>query len=185
MNFSLGGDRDGNPNVTPEVTIEVILQQRLRAAKLYLNDLNELYGDLAISSRFSDEMKDLAGGIKNSKDVKELYRRVIGHLEKRLMKTVKECEAALMRESSFSSDISSFEKVNLDSDDIKPLYKSAELMEPLMVMHRSLVETGFEEVADGVLIDIIRRVASFGLTLVPLDIREESTRHTMVCFLTL
>ena len=39
---------------------EVVAQQRLKAAKLYLQDLHELYGDLAVSSRFSDEMKDLA-----------------------------------------------------------------------------------------------------------------------------
>lgn len=52
-------------------------------------------------------------------------------------------------------------------------------MEPLKIMHASLVETGFELVADGLLSDIIRRIAVFGLSLVPLDIREESTRHSM------
>jgi len=45
-------------------------------------------------------------------------------------------------------------------------------------MYDSLVETGFELIADGRLSDIIRRVAVFGMTLVPLDIREESTKHT-------
>ena len=39
--------------------------------------------------------------------------------------------------------------------------------------------TGFELVADGLVSDIIRRIAVFGMTLVPLDIREESTRHTL------
>jgi len=46
-------------------------------------------------------------------------------------------------------------------------------------MYDSLVETGFETVADGRLLDIIRRLCVFGTTLVPLDIREESTRHTI------
>ena len=52
-------------------------------------------------------------------------------------------------------------------------------MTPLRIMYDSLVETGFELVADGHVSDIIRRVAVFGMTLVPLDIREESTRHTI------
>lgn len=176
----IGGDRDGNPNVTPEVTLEVVTQQKIRAAKLYLKDLDELYGDLAISSRFSDEMKDYASSIKNSKDERELYRRVIGHLERRFEKTIRECEALLLKlDSQFSSGVTSFSS-GKDGSDSEPLTKSSDLIDPLMIMHRSLVESGFEEVADGLLIDIIRKVESFGLSLVPLDIREESTRHTMV-----
>lgn len=52
-------------------------------------------------------------------------------------------------------------------------------MAPLKVIYDSLVSTGFELVADGHVSDVIRRVAVFGLTLVPLDIREESTKHTL------
>ena len=55
---------------------------------------------------------------------------------------------------------------------------SSELMDPLLLIHRSLVSTGFAELADGLLMDTIRRVAAFGLALMPLDIRQESTRHT-------
>jgi phosphoenolpyruvate carboxylase len=40
------------------------------------------------------------------------------------------------------------------------------------------METGFDLVADGLLSDIVRRLKVFGITLVPLDIREESTKHT-------
>jgi phosphoenolpyruvate carboxylase len=46
-------------------------------------------------------------------------------------------------------------------------------------MHHSLSSGGYADVADGLLVDLIRRVATFGLTLVPLDLRQESTRHTM------
>jgi phosphoenolpyruvate carboxylase len=64
-------------------------------------------------------------------------------------------------------------------EDVQPIIKAAELMAPLKVIYNSLVETGFELVADGLVSDIIRRIAVFGMTLVPLDIREESTRHTL------
>jgi len=36
----IGGDRDGNPNCTPEVTLEVATHQRLRAAKMFLHDVS-------------------------------------------------------------------------------------------------------------------------------------------------
>ena len=36
----IGGDRDGNPNCTPEVTLEVVTHQRLRAAKMFLHDVS-------------------------------------------------------------------------------------------------------------------------------------------------
>jgi phosphoenolpyruvate carboxylase len=175
----IGGDRDGNPNVTPEVTSEVINLQRLRAAKLYLADMNKLYSELAIASRFSDDMIALANTITESKDKREKYRRVIGHLRKRLVKTIKECESKVAnqqweqyRSEDSSSSIAGWEKV-------EPLFEAEELAKPLRVMYDSLVSTGYEMVADGLLIDVMRRLAVFGMTLVPLDIREESTRHTV------
>nr|BAO52741.1 phosphoenolpyruvate carboxylase 1 [Thalassiosira pseudonana] len=179
----IGGDRDGNPNCTPEVTLEVVTRQRLRAAKMFLNDLNMLYSELAISSRFSKELEALAASVKKSDDNREKYRRVIGHLRRRLVRTVKECEAKLhtltdTSEVQLASAESAFGSLQ-GWEDVEPIIKSEELMTPLRIMYDSLVETGFELVADGHVSDIIRRVAVFGMTLVPLDIREESTRHTI------
>jgi phosphoenolpyruvate carboxylase len=67
---------------------------------------------------------------------------------------------------------------NLKKLPVDPILEVDELMKPLRIMYDSLVETGFELVADGLLGDIIRRVSVFGLSLVPLDIREESSKHT-------
>lgn len=50
-------------------------------------------------------------------------------------------------------------------------------MGELQRIHRSLCETGNGVTADGFLTDIIRNVAAFGLTLVTLDVRQESDRH--------
>ena len=52
-----------------------------------------------------------------------------------------------------------------------------ELMKDLLVIHRSLSSTGNEVMANGLLTDILRNVSAFGLTLVPLDVRQESDRH--------
>jgi len=48
----------------------------------------------------------------------------------------------------------------------------------LLMLHRSLVETNQKMIADGYLTDVIRRLSAFGLTLLPLDLRQESTRHS-------
>ncbi|HEX2123079.1 MAG TPA: phosphoenolpyruvate carboxylase [Thermoanaerobaculia bacterium] len=55
---------------------------------------------------------------------------------------------------------------------------SGDLLEPLMRCHRSLHETGNGIIADGRLVDVIRRVHAFGLTLVRLDVRQDAARHT-------
>ena len=185
INFAswIGGDRDGNPNVTPDVTREVVLQQRLRAARLLLRDLNHLFADLALSSRFSPAMVELANSIPESPHVKEKYRRVLGYLTKRLVKTTREYEVALAKMDTYSttSVTSKYENGVLADgwQDVDPIYDAKELLAPLRIMYDSLVETGFDLVANGLLIDIIRRLAVFGMSLVRLDIREESTRHTM------
>mmetsp|Transcript_20057 Transcript_20057/g.29758 ORF Transcript_20057/g.29758 Transcript_20057/m.29758 type:complete len:1000 (+) Transcript_20057:186-3185(+) len=173
----IGGDRDGNPNVTPSVTKEVVMIQRLRAAKLFLKDFNELYGDLAISSRFTPEMEKRAAQILHSEDKREKYRRVIGHICQRLVKTVKVCEAKLSYLPEFSSGSDNF-RVENGWEEVEPIWDSQDLMKDLRIMHDSLSNTGFRLLADGNLLDIIRRLSTFGMTLVPLDIREESTKHT-------
>src|SRR4029077_1340911 len=59
----------------------------------------------------------------------------------------------------------------------RPYESIAELIEPLMLCYRSLVETGQQIIADGRLADLLRRAATFGLTLVRLDVRQHSARH--------
>lgn len=175
----IGGDRDGNPNVTPQVTAEVLTAQRLRAAKLFLNDMNVLYNELAISSQhssFSPEMEELAASVKKSHDRYEKYRRVVGHLKLRLLKTIRQLEQQL---PSLSLTVQTVDAYTDDWDEIETINKKDDLMIPLKIMYDSLIGTGYASVADGNLVDTIRRLAVFGINLVPLDIREESTLHTL------
>lgn len=57
-------------------------------------------------------------------------------------------------------------------------YVRWQILEPLELCHRSLCETGDKPIADGSLLDFMRQVSCFGLSLVKLDIRQESERHT-------
>ncbi|GJN38580.1 hypothetical protein PR202_gb27635 [Eleusine coracana subsp. coracana] len=93
----MGGDRDGNPRVTPEVTRDVCLLARMMAANLYFSQIEDLM---------------------------------------------------------------------------------FEFLEPLEVCYISLCDCGDKTIADGSLLDFLRQVSTFGLSLVKLDIRQESDRHT-------
>ena len=55
-----------------------------------------------------------------------------------------------------------------------------QFLEPLELCYRSLCACGDHAIADGSLLDFLRQVSTFGLSLVRLDIRQESERHTDV-----
>jgi phosphoenolpyruvate carboxylase len=57
------------------------------------------------------------------------------------------------------------------------LSKDDELMKDLLMVHHSLSSTGNEVVASGFLTDVIHDISAFGLTLVPLNVRQESDCH--------
>ena len=155
----MGGDRDGNPNVTPEITSTVSNISRETAARLFLDDIRNLKKELSVRSA-SPELKALAG------DVREPYRYVLGQLEERLLATLD-----WARKNRKSNSVQPYE-------DSLVLTRESELMEPLLMLHRSLISSGCSEIADGQLINTIRRLAAFGLAMLPLDIRQESTRHS-------
>lgn len=154
----MGGDRDGNPNVTAAVTEEVLLLARWEAAHLLAADIHELREDLSMTD-CSSELQERIGGWH-----REPYRELLREVRKRLQNTRQWAEDKL-KDREFDG----------------PIYLDDEqLLEPLLIIYRSLIECGMEDIAQGSLTDIIRRVACFGLTLLKLDIRQESTRHAEV-----
>lgn len=76
----MGGDRDGNPFVTSDVTREVLLLSRWKAADLYLKDIQELVNELSMV-RCNDQVRELAG------DEHEPYRAILKDLRSKLTHT--------------------------------------------------------------------------------------------------
>ena len=152
----MGGDRDGNPNVTAEVTREVMLLSRWQAADLYLGDITQLMEELSMT-RCSDSMRSLAG------DAHEPYRAILRQLRELLRNTLASIEAQLRGESAGDQDI---------------LKAEEQLWQPLLACYQSLTECGMEIIAQGTLLDVLRRVRCFGVHLVRHDIRQDSARHT-------
>ena len=151
--------------MTPDVTREVCLANRAKAARLFAADLKSVQSKLSITN-CTDELRSRVG------DVREPYRAFLQPMIERLENTVMWAQDKLDRlEAGGSLDGGD----SISTDDIY-LYKK-ELMDDLMLVHTSLCETGNAISADGILTDIIRNVSAFGLTLVPLDVRQESDRH--------
>lgn len=155
----MGGDRDGNPNVTAEVTRDVLIQARRRAASLFLKDIEVLVKELSMFAS-TDEFRRYIGDF----EVQEPYRELMKRLRSKLKKTVNYYEELKSgTRPQFSEDI---------------IYYNEQLWDPLYQCYLSLVESGMQSIANDKLLDTLRRVKCFGVTLAKLDIRQESTRHT-------
>ena len=152
----MGGDRDGNPNVTSTVTDEVLYLARWMAADLYLSDIEHLGSQISMYAGTPE--------FKAKYPSHEPYRECLHGLRTRLENTREWAQA------------------NVDGEvcELKPLLDDAELVEPLQACYDSLVGSGLKSIADGDLLDTLRRCACFGLALVRLDVRQESTRHSAV-----
>lgn len=65
----------------------------------------------------------------------------------------------------------------LEADDSNVIKSKDELLQPLLLCYRSLIDSNLPEIANGQLLDFIYRVNCFGIELLKLDIRQESGRH--------
>lgn len=155
----IGGDRDGNPNVTPEVTRKAVWMARWTAADLYLREINALRTELSLGTA-SSELHQIVG------DTPEPYRALLRGVAARLRAT----------RAHAASEIDDDRAKATSADD--PFTAAADLTAPLLVCYRSLVGTGNALIAAGRLTDILRRIDAFGLGLAPLDLRQDAARHT-------
>ncbi|KAL3848754.1 hypothetical protein ACJIZ3_010636 [Penstemon smallii] len=176
----MGGDRDGNPRVTPEVTRDVCLLARMMAANLYFSQIEDLMFELSMW-RCNDELRARANDLHSSskRDAKhyiefwkqvppnEPYRVILGYVRDKLYYTRERSRQLLANGYSDIPEESTFTNVE-------------EFLEPLELCYRSLCACGDRPIADGSLLDFLRQVSTFGLSLVRLDIRQESDRHTDV-----
>ena len=173
----IGGDRDGNPHVTPEVTRVACLSARWRAADLYLRDIDALRLDLSMTDA-TPELRERAGGAR------EPYRAVLRDVRKRLLATRERAgqrlaaHARRVRRVDSAAAQDAPERPEERLVEGHPYESVQELIAPIALCYRSLVETGQEIIAEGRLADVLRRTAAFGLTLVRLDVRQHADRHT-------
>ncbi len=152
----MGGDRDGNPYVTAEVTQEVLLLGQWEAAELLIKDLKLIRSELSMTT-CSSQLRKLVG---NSR---EPYRALLKSVLENLNKDQKQIKEVLDgRRKKFKPSIITLEA----------------LKEPLLLCYQSLIATNMKPIANGKLKDVLRKLACFGHSLLRLDIRQDAGRHT-------
>ena len=151
----MGGDRDGNPNVTATVSQRAVWLAQWMAAVLYEKEINALRFELSLS-RCNDKLRQLTD------NAHEPYRVYLKRTLNRMTSTRERLEDLLQTGTT----------------QITHYYRNtAELTAELLIVYDSLIATGMQSIADGRLTDLLRRLAVFGLYLVKLDIRQEAGRH--------
>ena len=160
----MGGDRDGNPNVTAKTTKEVILLSRWEAASLYEKEFTKLIQSLSLHD-CSKKIKKVVGKTRVP------YRVFLRPIRNKLNQTQKEIESCL-KENRMPKQTLLVQSIN-------------EIIQPLNDVYNSLSLVKCQIIADGIVLDLIRRAHTFGLNLTKLDIRQEAARHykliTSVC----
>ena len=174
----IGGDRDGNPNVTPDTTVFALRLQARSVLLEYLTRIGKLTRVLTLSSSLCRPTAALTELLENyeylvadaldgdcERFTNEPYRRALFLVRYRLERnliTVKN----LLGEDIHESIEHAYENEN-------------ELLRDLSVIRESLISHGDSKIANGALNDLIRLIETCGFFLMNLDIRQESTRHSM------
>ena len=160
----MGGDRDGNPNVSPEATREALAMMRNACLHFLEARADVLAQRVSLSDRLAPctpELDALLSGLGarfpdaaerlRARNPEEPYRRAFALIAERVRAT---------REGSADG-----------------YGAPSELLDDLRCAERSLRAGGAAFVADGDLRDTIRQVEVFGFHFARLDVREHAGRH--------
>ncbi|MCF6522238.1 phosphoenolpyruvate carboxylase [Streptomyces sp. JJ36] len=168
----IGGDRDGNPNVTPQVTWDVLLLQHEHGITDALEHIDELRGALSNSIRNSgatpELLDSLQADLERLPEISPRYKRLNAEEPYRL-------KATCIRQKLLNTR----ERLAADTPHQpgRDYLGTAELLDDLIMLQRSLREHRGGLVADGHLERLIRTVAAFGLQLATMDVREHAEAH--------
>ena len=172
----IGGDRDGNPNVTPDLTRWALKAQKDLILSLYIQSVYELTGSLSQSTTRVNVSAELLASIEidaaNMPDIGqrvidrnpyEPYRQKLSFIKIRLEKTRDANNADLLSQVAHSERL---------------YQKPSEFLDDLRIIRRSLKGNKGSKTAEIEIDALIKRVEVFDFRLVRLDIREEASKHT-------
>ena len=168
----IGGDRDGNPNVSPVVTFTVLALQHDHAIRNLLSLTDELIDDLSTSSRICDVSPALAESIERDlellPEIEQRFRRINAEEPYRLKTTCIRQRLINTRHRIATGH---------PHEPGRDYLGSQQMIADLMLMRDSLLANRGELIARGRLEQAIRVTAAFGLRLATMDIREHADAH--------
>ncbi len=167
-----GGDRDGNPNVTPAVTLAVIGMQHDAGIAELVEKLDHMLHELSSSTRFVEVTDAMRESLERDAEAlpvtydavrrlnaEEPYRLKLSFVRVRLLRTRDRLTHGTAHEPG--RDYATFD----------------ELLEDLLLIRDSMHAGGDALTADGAILRLIRTVVATGTGLATLDIREHSAKH--------
>jgi phosphoenolpyruvate carboxylase len=168
----IGGDRDGNPNITPEITKAAVALQVAHAIRTTIAAMDQLRQMLSVSTRITGATPELSASVeedlKHIPEFEPRFLRLNVQEPYRLKATAVVHRLVLTRERHAQGG------PHVPHRDYKD---TAELLSDLTLMRDSLFAHRGELIATGLLERTIRSVAAFGITHATLDIREHSDAH--------
>ena len=168
----IGGDRDGNPNITPEITKAAVVLQVGHAIRTTIAAMDQLRQMLSVSTRIIGATPELSASVeedlKHIPEFEPRFRRLNTQEPYRLKAT------AIVHRLALTRDRHAKGAPHVAHRDYKD---TAELLADLTLMRDSLFAHHGELIATGLLERTIRSVAAFGITHATLDVREHSDAH--------
>ena len=173
----IGGDRDGNPFVTPRTTALAVCMQSETVQQEYLDHVRALSRQLTFSRDLCSPSSAFAAALE--RDVEELartgadtYERYEHEPYRRKMYLIRD------RLKNNLRHLSRLTEHPRPAEQAPLPYGEQRFLADLRLVRDSLASHGDAAVADGPLKDLIRLAETFGFHLLQLDVRQESTRHT-------
>ncbi|GAA4961771.1 hypothetical protein GCM10023238_31240 [Streptomyces heliomycini] len=168
----IGGDRDGNPNVTPQVTWDVLILQHEHGINDALEMIDELRGFLSNSIRYAGATEELLASLQADLDalpeISPRYKRLNAEEPYRLKAT---CIRQKLENTKLRLAKGTAHEPGRD------YLGTGELLADLRIIQASLREHRGGLFADGRLARTIRTLAAFGLQLATMDVREHADAH--------
>jgi phosphoenolpyruvate carboxylase len=168
----IGGDRDGNPNITAAITSDAITLQIGHFIRAMLAALDPLRQALSVSTRIAGASMQLqesvAQDLENLPEIEARFRRLNVEEPYRLKATAIRHRLILTQRRHAAG------AAHQEGRDYE---NTAELLADLTIMQSSLLEHKGELIAHGLLERLIRTVSAFGITHATMDVREHSDAH--------
>ncbi len=166
----VGGDRDGHPGVTAQVTADTLVQLRVNGLLVLHKELTALAESLSLSRWMQPPPETLLNALRQLQEklgepshpvetLEEPWKRYVQLLVRRLPLVEAPGAQAVLRDGSTTYRL------------------SAELLADLDVLHASLVEAGAHRLAQSDVTPVRRLADVFGFHLAQLDVRENSVFH--------
>ena len=168
----IGGDRDGNPNITAEVTTDAMVLQVGHAIRVTIAAMNALRQMLSVSTKIVGATPELSASVEkdlaNIPEFEPRFLRLNAEEPYRLKAT------AIVHRLAFTRDRHAKGAPHVPNRDYA---NTAELLADLVLMRDSLLAHRGELIATGLLERTIRTVAAFGINHATMDVREHSDAH--------